>query len=172
MVDLLPDSRAWTGFLLTAVFFGTILAFVYTFWGGPEVVANEGYQLYDSMFFSYAALLSLPFAGFMYYFTKDVSLSLSPVVGAAFSLFSGFEDIMVYVFCTFRNTGGCADVTGLPGTWPWLEGHYVGYVGRFLGFNEVTDLVVILGVVIGFVASIAFLKITDNIELEFLGIQF
>lgn len=161
------DNRALYSFLLTSLFFGGILAFVYTFWGGPSVVGNEGYLIYDSMLFSVSALLSLPFAGLMYYFTKDVSLSLAPVVGAVFSLYSGFEDIMVYVFCTIRSTGDCSTVTGLPGTWPWLEGaSFMGAVSKYAGFETVTDVSIVLSVVIGFVASLVFLKILNSFDPE------
>jgi len=171
VLELDLGDRVLAGFGLSALFFGVVLAFVYTFWGGPEVVMNEGYQLYDSMLFSTAFLLSIPLAGLMYFFTRDVSLSLTPVVGAAFSLFSGFEDLMVYVFCTVRQTGTCMDVSGLPGTWPWLEGHYVGYVSRFLGFDTVTDLSLVLAVVIGFVVAVVFVKILEGFEAGFLGVE-
>lgn len=165
------DKRILYASAITAVFFGGILAFVYTFMGGPSYVSNEAYAVYDSMFFVFAGLLSLPFAGLMYYFTRDVSLSLAPVVGAMFSLFSGFEDVMVYVFCSVRGTGACSEVSGLPGTWPWLEGHYVGYVSRFLGFDTVTDISILLSVLFGFVFSLFLLKILDVLEKDFLGVS-
>jgi hypothetical protein len=74
---------------------------------------------------------------------------------------------MVYVFCTVRQSGACGDVTGLPGTWPWLEGHpYIMKVSSLLGADTVIDLGIVIASVLALLVGFVFVKILDNFDPE------
>lgn len=169
-----PRNRVLFGFLIGFLVPASVLAASYVFGNGPSLTGMEEFVIVDSMLFATASFASaLMGGGIYYYFTDDVSTSLAPVIGVFAGLHTGFEDFMVYVFCTVRSTGDCGGVTGLPGTWEWLnDSVFIGNVQSLLGFSNVTDLSLVLAVVLGLFLSLFLVKTSDQIEFEVLGIDF
>lgn len=159
-------------FLLGVIVSGVALAAVYVFLGGPDLMRGETFRVANQMLFLVTGLgTGLGLSGLMYWFTRDVSISLAPVVGVLFALISGFEDLVVYFLCIPYNSGGCGDVTGLPGMWPWLEGHLADKVGSVFGLSTVSDASLLFTVLLSFLVSLVLLKILEGLEESFLGVQ-
>jgi hypothetical protein len=158
-------KKVLIGYLIGVLATGFTLAFVYVYGGGPTLVGNEDFLVVDRMLFGTAALTALiGIGGAYFWFTRDLSTALSPVVGAAFGLYSGFEDLMVYFFCTIRNNGECSGVRGLPGSWSWLEDSQIGILANMLGFKSVSDLALISVVIVSFIFSLLVLKVLYEFE--------
>ena len=159
-------------FLLGVLVSGVALAAVYVFMGGPDLARGEVFTVANNMLFVVTGLgTGVGLAGLMYWFTRDVSVSLAPVVGVVFALVSGFEDLVVYALCIPYGSGGCGDVTSLPYEWPWLDGSVSGYLSGVLGLDVVTTSTLLITVVLFFLVSLVLLKILEGLEESFLGVQ-
>lgn len=170
--DFLP-ARVWVAYLLGLVASGVALAAVYTYGGGPTLAQQtENFAAVDSMLFNVAALsAAIPITGLMYYFTRDLSTSAAPLTGIVAGLKGGFEDIMVYVFCILHDQGRCADVTGFPGKWPWLDNTGIGQTVSFFGFESVTDVSIMVSAAVWILGSIAALKLVYEFEVRTLDVE-
>lgn len=159
-------------FLIGVFVSGVVLAAVYVFLGGPDLVRGETFRVANQMLFLVTGLgTGIGLASLMYWFTEDVSISLAPVVGVLFALLSGFEDLVVYALCIPYQSGGCDDVTGLPGQWPWLEESAADMLGSLIGLETVTDSSLLFTVLLFFLVSLFLLKILEGLEESFLGLN-
>lgn len=170
---LKPRKRVLFGFLLGFLAPATILAAAYVFGGGPSLTSFEEFALVDSMLFASVTFTSAFVGGLTYwYFTRDISTSLAPVIGVFAGLYSGFEDYMVYLFCTLSSKGDCSGVSGLPGKWAWLKDSlYIGDIQSLLGLGTVTDFSVAAGILFAVFIGLFLVKTSDQIEFEILGLN-
>ena len=169
--ELLP-KRLWASFFLGVLASGVVLAAVYVYGDGPTLAQQENWLQIDRMLFTGILLSSvIPLSGMYWYFKRDISSALAPIAGVIFSLYSGFEDVMVYVFCTLRDAGRCADVSGLPGEWPWLMESSVGETVSVFGFSSVTDANIFLSIFLWFIFMIALVKILHRFEASVRGVE-
>lgn len=165
-------KRVWAGYLLGVLATGVVLAAVYVYGNGPSLTGMEDFKVVDSMLFAVSGLtLAVAGGGTYYYFTRDLSTALAPLVGAVFSLYSGFEDIMVYVFCIKRNAGRCADTSGFPGKWTWLDSTHIGSNIQKLGLGGVTDFTLAVHILLFFIGSLILLKILVMLDYSFFGLE-
>jgi hypothetical protein len=159
------DRRSLFGYGLGILVSAVTLAGVYVFAGGPSLAQMENYAAFDSLLYTFATVSGIAgVSGSFYYFTRNLSVSLSPLVGVAVGRFSGLQDVMVYVFCTVRQNGRCGNVTGLPNTLPWLEDSYIGILLRELGFETVTSLSLVVSSALFLGFGIVFLKILETFD--------
>jgi len=163
MKEFLP-LRVWVSFLLGVLGSGIFLAAVYVYGNGPAFAQMEDFIGVDRMLFAVALLSTSTLSLMYYYFRRDLSTALAPVVGVLFSLFSGFEDVAVYFFCTLRDAGRCADVSGLPGNWPWLMDTTVGETVTKLSFTAVTDYTIFISIIAWLILSAVLLKTLHGVN--------
>lgn len=164
ITDFLP-AKLWFAYLLGVLASGLVLAAVYVYGGGPSLAQKQSFAAVDSMLFTVTAVSTgFTLTGMMYYFTRDISTALAPLTGVAFSLYSGFEDVLVYLICIPSDVGRCAETNSFPGKWTWLTDSTVGETVTSLGFSFVTDYTIFASILAWLLGTILLLKIFHSFE--------
>lgn len=158
---VLPEQRLLNGLVLgVGVAFG--LALAYVFGGGMSLVGNGSFETIDGYAFTISFLVGslVPVSYWLYF--RDVSEAVAVFLGMTWALFFGLQDLFVYLLSSKYS---------VPDVLPWLSDSPVGILASFLGFDEVTRGVLYAVVLLTGVLLVFLVKILEDVEKRFLGVN-
>jgi hypothetical protein len=158
---VLPEQRLLNGLVLgVGVAFG--LALAYVFGGGMSLVGNGSFETIDGYAFMISLLVGslVPVSYWLYF--RDVSEAVAVFLGMVWALFFGLQDLFVYLVSSEYS---------VPDGLPWLSDSPVGMVAGVLGFGEVSRSALYLVVFLTGIGLLVLVKILEDVEKRFLGVN-
>jgi len=102
------------------------------------------------LFFKFVIVLFLAVPTCYFFFVhRDFSESFGIFGASIIMFFGGLADLAYFIF----------QRTPIPKTLPWLNHFFIGWVSNTLGFEQVTDISLLISVIISFLITYFFIKI-------------